>query len=350
MGSHRSEWPTWLHSPRHEETCMQASVVGSQRWGPGNNRVRPDQVHQQRPSRPRNHGQWRDPGQHGLQSVRRSVGWGGDRTRPRRSGVGRHARGMHGAASVQDRPGHGTCDRHGPWRRTIHSRREGEARHGRTAARAPRHPGPARARRDADGPAARVRAGSSGPAPPRTGRSPSGTAEQYQPAVHRGVHGGGPGPAWRRAGAGGRGSGSGYAAAVLSLLAADVYGIELEGNIHARSAGTLARLGYRNIHLRHGDGFLGWPEAAAVADAILLSCAAEGIPQGAALGPAPRGRALPLPEGNHAWIPGARGRDPGPPRPGGAPAGAGPVRPASTCAVGRRRRARRNACTPTAAR
>ena len=73
------------------------------------------------------------------------------------------------------------------------------------------------------------------------------------------------------------GSGSGYAAAVLSLLAADVYGIELEGELHARSVATLARLGYRNIHLRHGDGFLGWPDAAPF-DAILMSCAAEEIP------------------------------------------------------------------------
>ena len=73
------------------------------------------------------------------------------------------------------------------------------------------------------------------------------------------------------------GSGSGYAAAVLSLLAAEVYGIELEGELHAQSAAKLARLGYRNIHLRHGDGFLGWPEAAPF-DAILLSCAVEEIP------------------------------------------------------------------------
>jgi protein-L-isoaspartate(D-aspartate) O-methyltransferase len=73
------------------------------------------------------------------------------------------------------------------------------------------------------------------------------------------------------------GSGSGYAAAVLSLLAADVYGIELEADLHARSVATLARLGYRNVHLRHGDGFLGWPEAAPF-DAILMSCAAEEIP------------------------------------------------------------------------
>ena len=74
------------------------------------------------------------------------------------------------------------------------------------------------------------------------------------------------------------GSGSGYAAAVLSLLAADVYGIELEEELHARSVATLARLGYRNVHLRHGDGFLGWPEAAPF-DAILMSCAAEEIPK-----------------------------------------------------------------------
>lgn len=73
------------------------------------------------------------------------------------------------------------------------------------------------------------------------------------------------------------GSGSGYAAAVLSLLAADVHGIELEAELHARSVATLARLGYRNVHLRHGDGFQGWKEAAPF-DAILMSCAAEEIP------------------------------------------------------------------------
>jgi len=73
------------------------------------------------------------------------------------------------------------------------------------------------------------------------------------------------------------GSGSGYAAAVLSRIAADVYGIELEPALHARSAATLAALGYANVHLRLGDGFLGWPEAAPF-DAILVSCAAEGVP------------------------------------------------------------------------
>ena len=74
------------------------------------------------------------------------------------------------------------------------------------------------------------------------------------------------------------GSGSGYAAAVLSLLVAEVYGIELEAELHDRSVATLTQLGYRNVHLKHGDGFLGWPEKAPF-DAILMSCAAEEIPK-----------------------------------------------------------------------
>jgi len=74
------------------------------------------------------------------------------------------------------------------------------------------------------------------------------------------------------------GSGSGYAAAVLSLLAADVYGIELEKELYDRSLVTIGELGYPNVHLRHGDGFVGWPEKAPF-DAIVLSCAAEAIPE-----------------------------------------------------------------------
>lgn len=73
------------------------------------------------------------------------------------------------------------------------------------------------------------------------------------------------------------GSGSGYAAAVLSLLAAEVHGIELEQELYERSLATLGALGYRNVHLRAGDGFRGWPEAAPF-DAILVSCAVESVP------------------------------------------------------------------------
>jgi protein-L-isoaspartate(D-aspartate) O-methyltransferase len=74
------------------------------------------------------------------------------------------------------------------------------------------------------------------------------------------------------------GSGSGYAAAVLSLLASEVYGIELERELHDRSAIAIRELDYRNVHLRSGDGFRGWPEKAPF-DAIVISCAAENIPE-----------------------------------------------------------------------
>jgi protein-L-isoaspartate(D-aspartate) O-methyltransferase len=74
------------------------------------------------------------------------------------------------------------------------------------------------------------------------------------------------------------GSGSGYAAAVLARLVSEVHGIELEPELHERSVRTLEELGYRNVHLRQGDGFLGWPEVAPF-DAILMSCAAARVPQ-----------------------------------------------------------------------
>lgn len=74
------------------------------------------------------------------------------------------------------------------------------------------------------------------------------------------------------------GSGCGYAAAVLALLAKDVYGLELEGALWAQSRRTLEALGFDNVHLRHGDGNLGWPEKAPF-DAILLSCASPTLPE-----------------------------------------------------------------------
>jgi protein-L-isoaspartate(D-aspartate) O-methyltransferase len=74
------------------------------------------------------------------------------------------------------------------------------------------------------------------------------------------------------------GSGSGYAAAVLSRLGAQVYGIELEKELHDRSVVTLRELGYSNVELRWGDGFRGWPEKAPF-DAIVVSCAVEAVPE-----------------------------------------------------------------------
>ena len=73
------------------------------------------------------------------------------------------------------------------------------------------------------------------------------------------------------------GSGCGYMAAVLSLLAKDVYGLELEPELAQRSQDIVQALRYDNIHLACGDGAKGWPEKAPF-DAILLSCAADAVP------------------------------------------------------------------------
>jgi len=73
------------------------------------------------------------------------------------------------------------------------------------------------------------------------------------------------------------GTGSGYQAAVLAELAAEVYTIEIVPNLAHRAEGDLARLGYKNVHLRVGDGYRGWPELAPF-DAIVVTAAPEKIP------------------------------------------------------------------------
>ncbi len=73
------------------------------------------------------------------------------------------------------------------------------------------------------------------------------------------------------------GTGSGYQAAVLSLIAARVYTIEIVAPLAEASATLLKALGYSNVSVRAGDGYLGWPEAAPF-DAILVTAAAPRIP------------------------------------------------------------------------
>jgi len=73
------------------------------------------------------------------------------------------------------------------------------------------------------------------------------------------------------------GTGSGYQAAVLGELTADVYTIEIVPELADRARETLRTLGYRNIHLRSGNGYLGWPEYAPY-DRIIVTAAPPEVP------------------------------------------------------------------------
>ena len=73
------------------------------------------------------------------------------------------------------------------------------------------------------------------------------------------------------------GTGSGYQAAVLAELVADVYTIEILEPLAKTAEATLQRLGYKNVHLRVGDGYQGWPEEAPF-DAIIVTCAPDKVP------------------------------------------------------------------------
>lgn len=74
------------------------------------------------------------------------------------------------------------------------------------------------------------------------------------------------------------GTGSGYQAAILGVIAADVYTIEIVPTLAEDAAETLKRLGYDNVHVRVGDGYQGWPEEAPF-DAIIVTCAPDHVPQ-----------------------------------------------------------------------
>jgi protein-L-isoaspartate(D-aspartate) O-methyltransferase len=73
------------------------------------------------------------------------------------------------------------------------------------------------------------------------------------------------------------GTGSGYQAAVLAELAGEVYSIEIVPELADRARQTLASAGYRNVHVRNGDGYEGWPEHAPF-DRIVVTAAPPEIP------------------------------------------------------------------------
>jgi protein-L-isoaspartate(D-aspartate) O-methyltransferase len=73
------------------------------------------------------------------------------------------------------------------------------------------------------------------------------------------------------------GTGSGYQAAVLAELCNHVYTIEIVPPLGRNAETLLEELGY-DVHVRIGDGYGGWPEAAPF-DRIIVTCAPDDIPQ-----------------------------------------------------------------------
>ena len=74
------------------------------------------------------------------------------------------------------------------------------------------------------------------------------------------------------------GTGSGYQAAILAELVAEVYSIEIVEPLAKNAEATLQRLGYKNVHVKAGDGYSGWPEEGPF-DAIIVTCAPDHVPQ-----------------------------------------------------------------------
>lgn len=73
------------------------------------------------------------------------------------------------------------------------------------------------------------------------------------------------------------GTGCGYQAAVLSRLVRQVYSLEIVGPLAIRARATLARLGYTNVEVAEGNGYLGWPEHAPF-DRIIVTAAPATVP------------------------------------------------------------------------
>jgi len=85
------------------------------------------------------------------------------------------------------------------------------------------------------------------------------------------------------------GTGSGYAAAVLAELVGLVFTIERHEQLARSAYERLLSDGYQHVHVRHGDGTLGWPEAAPF-DAIVVAAGGPRVPQELRQQLAPGGR------------------------------------------------------------
>ncbi len=92
------------------------------------------------------------------------------------------------------------------------------------------------------------------------------------------------------------GTGSGYQAAVLAEVCKQVYSIEIVPSLAESAKQRLAKLHYKNIHVRCGDGYRGWPDEAPF-DMIIVAAAPDHVPQPLIEQLAPGGR-LVIPVGN----------------------------------------------------
>jgi protein-L-isoaspartate(D-aspartate) O-methyltransferase len=73
------------------------------------------------------------------------------------------------------------------------------------------------------------------------------------------------------------GTGSGYQAAVLRELGAEVFSVEIVRPLAEKAAAVLSESGYGGIHLKTGDGYLGWEEHAPF-HSIIVTCSPSAIP------------------------------------------------------------------------
>lgn len=93
------------------------------------------------------------------------------------------------------------------------------------------------------------------------------------------------------------GTGSGYQCAVLAEVAGEVWSVERIPELADEAFALLAELGYANVHVRCGDGSLGWPEEAPF-DAIVVTAAAPEAPPTLLAQLSPRGGRLVVPVGD----------------------------------------------------
>ena len=96
------------------------------------------------------------------------------------------------------------------------------------------------------------------------------------------------------------GTGSGYQAAVLAEAVKQVYSVELIDDLGRTAAARLAELGYRNVEVRIGDGYAGWPEKGPF-DGIIVTAAAPRVPP-ALVSQLKAGGRMVIPVGGEGWV------------------------------------------------